>query len=101
MSDPRIVFAQHGLGSVILEPRFTIQVSDETSFGVWSRPNRRILIFSDNYLDGTLTNSDGRIAGALGGHPLQLRSGVIGGTVPARRSAAWSRSGQRRCSSPG
>ena len=72
MSDPRIVFAQHGLGSVILEPRFTIQVSDETSFGVWSRPNRRILIFSDNYLDGTLTNSDGRIAGALGGHPLQL-----------------------------
>jgi len=72
MPDPRIVFAQHDLATVVLEPRFTIQVNDETSVGVWSRPNRPKLIFSDNYLDGTLTNSGGPVAGAPGGHPLQL-----------------------------
>jgi hypothetical protein len=72
MPDPRIVFAQPTLTSVLLEPRFTIQVSDETSIGVWSKPNRPKLIFRDNDLDGTLMNGGGAIAGAPGGHPLQL-----------------------------
>lgn len=72
MPDPRIVFAESTLTSVLFEPRFTIQVNDETSIGVWSKPYRPKLIFSDNDLDGTLTNHGGAIAGASGGHPLQL-----------------------------
>jgi hypothetical protein len=31
MPDPRIVFAEHGFTSIVLEPKFTIQVNDETS----------------------------------------------------------------------
>ena len=72
MPDPRIVFAASTLTSVLFEPRFTIQINDETSIGVWSKPYRPKLIFSDNDLDGTLTNHGGAIAGASGGHPLQL-----------------------------
>ena len=72
MTDPRIVFAHHELSDVLLEPRFTIQVNDETSIGVWSKPNRPKLIFSDHDLDGTLANGGGALAGAPEGHPLQL-----------------------------
>jgi hypothetical protein len=72
MPDPRIVFAVPDVASIVLEPKFTIQVNDESSIGVWSKPNRPKLIFSDHDLDGTLTNSGGAVAGAPGGHPLQL-----------------------------
>src|SRR5262249_9129580 len=72
MSDPRIVFAEQDLASFVLEPKFTIQINDEASIGAWSKPGRTKLIFSDHNLDGTLTNNRGPVAGAPGGHPLQL-----------------------------
>lgn len=72
MSDPRIVFALSEQSSVILEPRFTIQVDDETSLGIWSKPKRAKLTFMDHNLDGTLADGGGARGGAPGGHPLQL-----------------------------
>ena len=72
MPNPRVVFVDDNFASVVLEPKFTIQVTDESSIGVWSKPGRTKLIFSDHNLDGTLTNHHGAVAGAPGGHPLQL-----------------------------
>ena len=71
MPDVRIIFAGSYLADALHHP-FTIQQNDQTFGGVWSKPDQPVLIFSDNYLDGGLYHHGGPMAGAPGGHPLQL-----------------------------
>lgn len=69
LPSPRILLGDYLAG---VEPHFTIQVTEETSFGSWAKPKTNVLIFNDHNLDGTLSFGNGPIAGAPEGQPVQL-----------------------------
>jgi hypothetical protein len=71
MGDPRIIADAIGIGG-LLGSSFTIQRNDQSFDGTWSKPDVPLLIFADHHLDGALYFHEGPMAGAPGGHPLQL-----------------------------
>lgn len=73
MTVGRTVVSRFNLGDLLTLPVVTYQRDEHTRQGVWSKPNVPLLIFSDNTVGGaTLQYSNGPIAGAAGGSPLQL-----------------------------
>ncbi|HVQ50418.1 MAG TPA: hypothetical protein VMS92_10275 [Mycobacterium sp.] len=70
MTVPRTVFtAFHDLATALV----TYQPDDHARDGVWSKPSVPLLIFSDSdILNAQLTYGNGAVAGAAGGHPVQL-----------------------------
>ena len=77
---------------------FTYQKDDRTAEGVWSRPNAPVLIFADNVLDGaSVTYHGGPMAGAAGGHPLQLVFWGEWRLGAGARSVRRSRAGRTEC----
>jgi hypothetical protein len=73
MLDFRILATKSFLGGLTKFPVFTIQKTDHTAEGLWSKPEVPLLIFRNHTLAGTtLSFHGGALAGAPGGHALQL-----------------------------